>query len=134
MRTRRKPSCGPTSARDVPSCWNMPTRCRLSSPIPAKTKRVRGRIRRRIESCSPEVVLPPPVCRPQPPPEDPRSPVEPTYQRKEGPIMLSILGRGTKLCDGITRRELLRVGGLAFAGLTLADVLRLRAQAAPDAG
>ena len=41
--------------------------------------------------------------------------------------MLSILGRGTKLCDGITRREVLRVGGLAFGGLTLADVLRLQA-------
>jgi hypothetical protein len=48
--------------------------------------------------------------------------------------VLSILGRGTKLCDGITRRELLRVGGLAFAGLTLADVLRLRAGAGTDAG
>ncbi|MEX0714156.1 MAG: DUF1501 domain-containing protein [Pirellulales bacterium] len=46
--------------------------------------------------------------------------------------MLSILGPGTKLCDRITRRELLRVGGLAFAGLTLADVLRLRAAAAPE--
>lgn len=43
--------------------------------------------------------------------------------------MLSILGRGTKLCDGITRREMLRVGGLAFGGLTLADVLRGRANA-----
>src|SRR5215208_7112905 len=42
--------------------------------------------------------------------------------------MLSILGRGTKLCDGITRREVLRVGGLALAGL-----LRLRAGAAPGA-
>jgi hypothetical protein len=49
-------------------------------------------------------------------------------------VMLSILGQGTKLCDGLTRRELLRVGGLAFAGLTLADVLRLRANAAADAG
>src|ERR671935_106875 len=47
--------------------------------------------------------------------------------------MLSILGRPTKLCDGITRRELLRVGGLAFAGLTLADVLRLRASAGTTA-
>jgi hypothetical protein len=47
--------------------------------------------------------------------------------------MLSILGRGTTLCDGITRREVLRVGGLAFAGLTLADVLRLRENRA-DAG
>jgi uncharacterized protein DUF1501 len=48
--------------------------------------------------------------------------------------MLSILGHGTKLCDGITRRELLRVGGLAFSGLTLGDVLRLRAGAALDSG
>lgn len=47
--------------------------------------------------------------------------------------MLSILGRGTKLCDGITRRELLRVGGLSFGGLTLADVLRSRASAEPNA-
>src|SRR5262245_28910876 len=47
--------------------------------------------------------------------------------------MFSILGRGTRLCDGITRREVLRVGGLAFAGLTLADVLRLRA-ASPTPG
>lgn len=43
--------------------------------------------------------------------------------------MLSLLGRGTKLCDGITRREMLRVGGLALGGLTLADVLRSRANA-----
>jgi hypothetical protein len=43
--------------------------------------------------------------------------------------MLSIVGRGTKLCDGITRREVLRIGGLAFGGLTLADILRLRADA-----
>src|SRR5262245_21566843 len=48
--------------------------------------------------------------------------------------MLSILGPGTRLCDGITRRELLRVGGLAFAGLTLADILRRRAGAAAGAG
>ena len=41
--------------------------------------------------------------------------------------MLSILGHGKKLCNGITRRELLRVGGLAFGGLTLADLLRSRA-------
>lgn len=40
--------------------------------------------------------------------------------------MLSVLGRGTRLCDGVTRREVLRVGGLAFGGLTLADVLRAR--------
>jgi hypothetical protein len=46
--------------------------------------------------------------------------------------MLSILGRGTKLCDGITRREVLRVGALGFAGLSLADVLRLRAAAGTE--
>lgn len=38
--------------------------------------------------------------------------------------MLSLLGRSTKLCGGITRREMLRVGGLVLGGLTLADVLR----------
>ena len=40
--------------------------------------------------------------------------------------MLGIFGQGTRLCDGITRREMLRVGGLALGGLTLADVLRGR--------
>jgi hypothetical protein len=48
--------------------------------------------------------------------------------------MLSLLGRGATLCDGITRRELVRVGALAFGGLTLADLLRARAEAAPAAG
>jgi len=38
--------------------------------------------------------------------------------------MLSILGNHVRLCDGITRREALRLGGLAFTGLTLADLLR----------
>lgn len=45
--------------------------------------------------------------------------------------MLSILGRGAKLCDGVTRRELLRIGGLALGGLSLADILRFRAAANP---
>jgi len=31
------------------------------------------------------------------------------------------------LCDGNTRREMQRAGALAFAGLTLADLLRLQA-------
>jgi hypothetical protein len=31
-------------------------------------------------------------------------------------------------CDGVTRRELLRVGALTFGGLALGDVLRLRAE------
>jgi hypothetical protein len=39
--------------------------------------------------------------------------------------MLTILGRGTPLCDGLSRRELLRVGGCALlGGLTLPRLLR----------
>lgn len=47
--------------------------------------------------------------------------------------MLNVLGPRTTR-RGVTRRDVLRVGGLAFAGLTLADVLRLRAGAAPSSG
>src|SRR5437016_304795 len=43
--------------------------------------------------------------------------------------MLSILGRGVRLCDGITRREMLRVGGLGFTGLMWSDLLRLAGRA-----
>src|SRR5688500_3389483 len=57
----------------------------------------------------------------------PASRTSPTPPADRGLAMLSIQGRGAKLCDGITRREMLRVGALGFAGLTLADVLRLRA-------
>jgi hypothetical protein len=46
--------------------------------------------------------------------------------------MLSLLGRGTRLCDGLTRREALRVGGLGLLGLTWPDWLR--AHAAADRG
>ena len=41
--------------------------------------------------------------------------------------MLSILGRNVRLCDGISRREALRVGGLGFTGLALPDLFRARA-------
>jgi hypothetical protein len=41
--------------------------------------------------------------------------------------MLTIWGKGHRFCDGITRREFLRIGALGGA-LTLADLLRLRAQ------
>ena len=41
--------------------------------------------------------------------------------------MLSFLGPGVRLCDGITRREMLRVGGLGFTGLLWSDWLRARA-------
>jgi hypothetical protein len=41
--------------------------------------------------------------------------------------MLSILGPRIRLCDGITRREMLRVGGLAFTGLAWSDLMRASA-------
>jgi hypothetical protein len=43
--------------------------------------------------------------------------------------VLSVLGNRTRLCDGITRREMLRIGGLAFTGLAWPDVLRAQASA-----
>src|SRR5207302_1628363 len=43
--------------------------------------------------------------------------------------MLSMLGRSVRHCDGISRREFLRVGGLGFTGLMFADCLRARATA-----
>jgi hypothetical protein len=48
--------------------------------------------------------------------------------------MLSLLGRSARLCDGITRREVLRVGGLGFTGLAWGDLFRARATAAPPRG
>ena len=39
--------------------------------------------------------------------------------------MLSILAdRQPQLCDGLSRREFLRIGGLGAAGLSLADLIR----------
>jgi hypothetical protein len=38
--------------------------------------------------------------------------------------MYSINGPGTRCCDGISRREFIRVGGLGAAGLMLPDLLR----------
>src|SRR5687767_14347280 len=50
-----------------------------------------------------------------------------------GPVMLTITGARRRLCDGVSRREFVKVGALGVGGLTLADVLRARAQAAPGA-
>jgi hypothetical protein len=47
--------------------------------------------------------------------------------------MLSIPGRAGRTCDGWSRRELLRAGGLSLLGLSLPDVLRLEARAAAAA-
>jgi hypothetical protein len=41
--------------------------------------------------------------------------------------MLHLHGSGSRLCDGVTRREFLRVGGLGLVGLSLPDLFRGRA-------
>ena len=41
--------------------------------------------------------------------------------------MLSLHDRPARLCDGISRRELLRVGGLSVLGLSLPDLMRAEA-------
>jgi hypothetical protein len=43
--------------------------------------------------------------------------------------MLSFLGSSIRFCDGHSRRDFLRLGALAVGGLTLGDLLRLRASA-----
>jgi hypothetical protein len=47
--------------------------------------------------------------------------------------MFSLLTKPGRLCDGPSRRELLTVGSLTLAGLTLPDFLRARARATPAA-
>jgi hypothetical protein len=47
--------------------------------------------------------------------------------------MLSLFGQARGFCDGVTRRDFLRVGALGIGGLTLADLLRLEAQAGASA-
>ena len=41
--------------------------------------------------------------------------------------MLTILGGKGNYCDGVSRREFMRIGGLALGGLSMADVLRAEA-------
>jgi Protein of unknown function (DUF1501) len=48
--------------------------------------------------------------------------------------MFSILGQNSRLCDGISRRELLRVGGLSACGLSLPQLLRASQSGAPPRG
>src|SRR5689334_11699610 len=43
--------------------------------------------------------------------------------------MLHVTGGGSRLCDGMLRREFLRIGGLALGGLALPSLLSARAQA-----
>jgi hypothetical protein len=47
-------------------------------------------------------------------------------------LMLTFWGSDrSRTCDGVSRRDFLKVGALGLSGLTLADLLRLRAGAAP---
>jgi hypothetical protein len=48
--------------------------------------------------------------------------------------MFNLYDQGTRLCDGLTRREWLRVGGLGAFGLSLPALLGARAGATPAAG
>jgi hypothetical protein len=47
--------------------------------------------------------------------------------------MLRLYGSGNRLCDGVTRREFLRVGGIGFAGLTLPALFQSQAAARTEA-
>ena len=48
--------------------------------------------------------------------------------------MLTIQGKRGRLCDGMTRRELIRVGGISLMGLTLPNVLALQSVQAGETG
>lgn len=43
--------------------------------------------------------------------------------------MLTIRGSGQRFCDGISRREFLKIGGLVLGGLSLTEILAAEAQA-----
>src|SRR5437870_11351908 len=42
--------------------------------------------------------------------------------------MLTILGRRQRLCDKTSRRDFLKIGGLALGGLSLPQILRAEAE------
>src|SRR4029434_5271879 len=52
--------------------------------------------------------------------------------KRRGDVMLNILGAKQRFCDGVSRRSFLKIGAFG-AGLTLADMLRSRAQASTAA-
>jgi hypothetical protein len=45
---------------------------------------------------------------------------------RKGVTMIGLTGNGVRLCDGVNRREFLRIGSLGAAGLGLPDLLRAR--------
>ena len=49
--------------------------------------------------------------------------------------MLSVLGTRVRMCDGLTRREWMRVGALSlFGGMTMPRLLEASARQAREAG
>ena len=46
--------------------------------------------------------------------------------------MLKLVGEQARFCDGVSRRSFLHAGFLGAAGLSLADVLKLQADAAAN--
>ncbi|MBN9519917.1 DUF1501 domain-containing protein, partial [bacterium] len=47
--------------------------------------------------------------------------------------MLNLHARGSRLCDGVSRREVLRIGSLGLTGLALPELLRAQRATASDA-
>jgi len=45
---------------------------------------------------------------------------------QERQIVLQIVNKGTRLCDGLTRRQLMQVGSLTLGGLSLPQLLQAR--------
>src|SRR5207237_10585467 len=43
-------------------------------------------------------------------------------------VMLTIYGSKSRFCDGVSRRNFLKIGSLALGGLTFAELLRAEAQ------
>ena len=48
--------------------------------------------------------------------------------------MISIPGKSGSTCDGFSRREFMRIGGMGMLGISLADILKLQAHAGEAAG
>ena len=46
--------------------------------------------------------------------------------------MLELTSPSPRRCDGVSRRDFLKIGSLGWGGLTLADVLRAESRAAAD--
>src|SRR5436853_6351681 len=63
----------------------------------------------------------------------PRTTIAGEHHAQGGTIMLHVGKAADRNCQGVTRREILQVGGLGLLGLTLADWWRVRElQASPS--